>query len=65
MFIEIIKDEKYVNREAISQFYYDDEYGAFYLSMINGSEFKIADEKVENLIKVLEAVPVPEKKESA
>lgn len=45
--IEILKDDLYVNLSAVSHFYYDDEWGRYYISMTNGKEFKLADSKEE------------------
>ncbi len=65
MFLEIEKDGNYINREAISQFYYNPESRAYFLFMTNGRKFEISKEIFEILKEALPIVKFALKKESA
>ena len=65
MFLEIEKDENYINREAISQFYYNPNEKIYYLSMTNGNKFGISKEIFELLKEALPIVKIALKKKSA
>ena len=53
--IEIRKDDLYVFKKAVSHVYYDDEYGGYYICMMNGKEYKIGENKddVKKIINIL------------
>ena len=64
-----INKEIYINREAISCFYYDDEEDSLILCMLDGSKFNISNETAENLKNFIQPIMnitvIPKKKESA
>jgi hypothetical protein len=49
MYLEIKKGEVYINKEAVSYFYYDYEDDAFILCVMDGRKFTISNETAENL----------------
>jgi hypothetical protein len=56
MFLEIEKDNVYINRESISHFFYDPEEDAFRVCMINGGSLLISNEVAENLLNYIQPI---------